>query len=62
MLSQKAVYFFIFKLFLKLSEIVNISDQQLDILLDEGPVKVFKKKKQTSFEEWGVGRMSKVKN
>lgn len=61
MLSQKAVYFFIFKLFLKLSEIVNISDQQLDILLDEGPVKVFKKK-QTSFEEWGVGRMSKVKN
>lgn len=45
MLSQKAVYFFIFKLFLKLSEIVNISDQQLDILLDEGPVKVFFKKK-----------------
>lgn len=44
MLSQKAVYFFIFKLFLKLSEIVNISDQQLDILLDEGPVKVLKKK------------------
>lgn len=61
MLSQKAVYFFIFKLFLKLSEIVNISDQQLDILLDEGPVKVLNKK-QTSFEEWGVGRMSKVKN
>lgn len=61
MLSQKAVYFFIFKLLLKLSEIVNISDQQLDILLDEGPVKVLKKK-QTSFEEWGVGRMSKVKN
>lgn len=61
MLSQKAVYFFIFKLFLKLSEIVNISDQQLDILLDEGPVRVLKKK-QTSFEEWEVGRMSKVKN